>query len=206
MLRSKLFGAGLTLAILWMASSPALADPQAGPPSGAAASADHQLQKSAQAPRHQFGYLGVRPVSLNKEIAPVFSAGDAGGALVWHAMIGSPAEQAGLKAGDVITSLDGRPVRGARALRWMVARHAPGDVVALAVLRQGQSQTINVRLGERPAPRPMMRAAAWRGQRQARMQAPMAGPRTVNRQTLERRIDRLQRRLERLRSLEETSR
>ncbi|MGC8634829.1 MAG: S1C family serine protease [Candidatus Limnocylindrales bacterium] len=64
---------------------------------------------------------------------------------------GSPAAQAGLKAGDIITALDGQRVDVAHPLDMLLVTHSPGQTVTLQVLRNGQQLTVRVTLGTRPA-------------------------------------------------------
>jgi S1-C subfamily serine protease len=65
---------------------------------------------------------------------------------------GSPADDAGLKAGDVVTNADGSNVGGAGDLRAVIARHKPGDRISLTWRPggQGQTKTATVRLSSRP--------------------------------------------------------
>jgi putative serine protease PepD len=76
------------------------------------------------------------------------------GAIVAQVVSGSPAAQAGLRARDVITAIDGRSVADAAALSSAVDAHAPGDKVTLDVERGGRHQSIEVTLGNRPARAP----------------------------------------------------
>jgi serine protease Do len=62
----------------------------------------------------------------------------------------APASKAGFKSGDVIEKFDGRPVTDSRHLKMEVARVAPGETVAVEVLRDGSAKTLKVRLGELP--------------------------------------------------------
>ncbi|HEY9167697.1 MAG TPA: Do family serine endopeptidase [Candidatus Kryptonia bacterium] len=61
---------------------------------------------------------------------------------------GSPAEAAGVKAGDVILSVDGKDVNAANELQVLIAEHKPGDVVVLKIFRDGKSITKEVTLTE----------------------------------------------------------
>ena len=63
---------------------------------------------------------------------------------------GSPAEQAGLEAGDVIVAADGRPVDRVSTLQRIVRGHEPGETVAIDVMRYGQRKSFHVKLTERP--------------------------------------------------------
>jgi membrane-associated protease RseP (regulator of RpoE activity) len=62
---------------------------------------------------------------------------------------GSPAEEAGLRTGDIITAVDGRRVTQARPLDELILRYDPGDRVELTVLRNGREREVTVRLASR---------------------------------------------------------
>jgi len=64
---------------------------------------------------------------------------------------GSPAEGAGLRAGDVILSVDGQKLDADHELSMRILPHVPGDTVRLQVLRNGKTQDISVKLGTLPA-------------------------------------------------------
>jgi S1-C subfamily serine protease len=64
----------------------------------------------------------------------------------------SPAAKAGLKDGDVITAIDGQQIDQEHPLDLLLLTHAPGDKVTLTVLRDGNSTSMDVTLGTRPAP------------------------------------------------------
>jgi putative serine protease PepD len=62
---------------------------------------------------------------------------------------GSGAEKAGIKSGDVITSVDGTKVTSSQQLRTIIAAHKPGDTLQVEVLRSGSTKTLTVTLGSR---------------------------------------------------------
>jgi putative serine protease PepD len=62
---------------------------------------------------------------------------------------GTGAASAGLKAGDVITAVDGKTVKTAQGLRAAIAAHAPGDKLSLTILRNAATTTVTVTLGSR---------------------------------------------------------
>jgi putative serine protease PepD len=74
-----------------------------------------------------------------------------GGAGVAQVRADGPAGDAGLRAGDVVTAIDGKPVRSADALVAAVDEHEPGDEVTLKVRRDGRLRDVNVTLGTRPS-------------------------------------------------------
>jgi S1-C subfamily serine protease len=72
------------------------------------------------------------------------------GALITGVVADSPADEAGLRVGDLVTAFDGRAVQSFPDLGAAVRAAAPGDTVTLTVGRQGEETTIQVTLAERP--------------------------------------------------------
>jgi putative serine protease PepD len=72
-----------------------------------------------------------------------------GGVTVGQVSAGSAAASAGLKAGDVITAVDGTNVPTAEKLRAIIAGHKPGDSITLTVKRSGSTQTVTATLGSK---------------------------------------------------------
>jgi serine protease Do len=97
------------------------------------------------------GMLGVVIQDINKELADQFHLPDTNGALVSQVNKDSPAERAGLKAGDVIVRLDGKEVRDTRQLRNLVAATAPGSNVKIGVIRDGKERTFSATIGKMTA-------------------------------------------------------
>lgn len=93
-------------------------------------------------------WLGIEAVDLGTPAQD--DLGLAGGALVRDVVVDSPADLAGIGAGDVVTHVGERPVRSVAALVSMLLRCAPGDVVALQVWRDGTMHTTEVVVAERP--------------------------------------------------------
>lgn len=94
------------------------------------------------------GYLGISMNDVTPENAQFFNLKDALGAIVAQVTPGSPAANAGLKNGDVITSLHGRTVENGGELQVEVAQMTPGTRATLGILRNGAAQTVNITLGE----------------------------------------------------------
>ena len=90
----------------------------------------------------QHAYLGVSVTE---------PSGDTAGVQVAEVRSGSPAEDAGLAAGDVITSVDGKAVTTAQELQGAVDAKQPGDTIIVDYLRNGASRTVTVTLGTRPS-------------------------------------------------------
>jgi putative serine protease PepD len=72
------------------------------------------------------------------------------GAVVDSVMGGGPAEQGGVLAGDIVRSVDGKPVGAPEDISAAIENHRPGDAIDIAVQRAGAQQTLRVTLGTRP--------------------------------------------------------
>jgi membrane-associated protease RseP (regulator of RpoE activity) len=77
-----------------------------------------------------------------------------GGVLVLEVEDGSPADDAGLRRGDIITELNGEPLRGrsprTASFAEIIGRYRPGARITLTVFRGGRERELRVRLGEHP--------------------------------------------------------
>src|SRR5881398_1687701 len=92
------------------------------------------------------GYLGIQTVASQR------GAGDSdtGGVTVGEVVSGSPAEQAGLQPGDVISKFDGRDVKNFRTLRTLVAEAPLDKQVELQIVRNGKPLTVKTQIKEQP--------------------------------------------------------
>ncbi len=94
------------------------------------------------------GFLGIGIQDLNQDLAKSFGTKDAKGALVSDVKEDSPADQAGVKQGDIIVTYQGSPVEDAVALQRMVTRTAVGTKVPVRVIRDGHEKDLTVTVGE----------------------------------------------------------
>src|ERR1700736_417066 len=99
------------------------------------------------------GWIGVQIQSVTPEIADSLSLKNPEGALVAEPQSGGPAAKAGIEARDVITSVNGEPVKDARDLTKKISGMAPGTTVRLGVVRQNAEKTVTLTLGKLPATR-----------------------------------------------------
>jgi serine protease Do len=97
------------------------------------------------------GRIGVAIQGVNKDLAESFGLDKPRGALVSTVEPGSPAEKAGIKSGDVILSVDGKPIDQSVDLPRIVGETKPGTALALKVWRKGATQDLRVTVGEMPA-------------------------------------------------------
>jgi serine protease Do len=99
------------------------------------------------------GWIGVQIQPVTADIADSLGMKNAEGALVAEPQPDSPAAKAGIKAGDVITSVDGAAVKDAHALARKVSAMPPGTSVNLGILRNGRQDSVKLTLGALPEQR-----------------------------------------------------
>jgi serine protease Do len=97
------------------------------------------------------GWLGVSVQDLTYDLAQKSGLEKSGGALVAEVTNGSPAAEAGLKAGDVILEFNGKPVPDSGSLRNSVAATRPGVQANLAIWRDGKKTKVAVKIGNQQA-------------------------------------------------------
>ncbi|NQU40203.1 MAG: DegQ family serine endoprotease [Lentisphaerae bacterium] len=98
------------------------------------------------------GFLGVQlnRGEMDEAMAESFGLKDAKGVLVAAVVEESPAERAGLKAGDIILEMESRAVEGSSAFRNRIALTEPGKEIPLTVFRDGETLTLTVTIGVLP--------------------------------------------------------
>jgi putative serine protease PepD len=107
-------------------------------PSNTVSSIASQLISSGKA---EHAFLGVVLRDSSSQTAAAIS----------QVRAGTPAARANLRAGDVVTAADGKPIRSASELRAVINAHRPGDTISVTYSRGGQSHTVKVTLAARPA-------------------------------------------------------
>ncbi len=98
------------------------------------------------------GFIGITLQPLTPGIAQALRLPSAEGALVAQVEPGSPAAEAGLRAGDVVTRFNNKEIASARTLPRLVAQQPAGQRVPLMIQRDGQTQEIMVAIGRRDGP------------------------------------------------------
>ncbi len=107
-----------------------------------------QLIKSGKVIR---GYLGVAPGSISADQAKQLHLAEGKGAIIGFVLPGSPAEKAGVKVNDVVTSIDDKPVADSSSLRNLTFTLEPGTEVPLNIVRDGRKMTLRVAIAEMPS-------------------------------------------------------
>jgi serine protease Do len=99
------------------------------------------------------GWLGVQIRDLTADMAKSFDLDSPRGALIEDVTEGSPAADAGLREGDVVVEIDGRPVDDSGDVSSYVASRAPGTTVRLRLMRAGREKNVSIALGTFPEER-----------------------------------------------------
>jgi serine protease DegQ len=118
-----------------------------------AAAAHHILDEILEHGRVRRGWLGLEPQDITPDLAQAFGLKDTRGAIVARILPGGPAARAGVRVGDVIRSLNGQPVEDAYDLVNRLAPLPADSTARLALLRQGRTLELDVRVGIRPPAR-----------------------------------------------------
>jgi len=106
-----------------------------------------QLKQTGRVVR---GFLGVQPQAITADMVDNLGLKSTKGALIADVVKDSPAEHAGIKPGDVVVGLNGKPVNDNSQLTRDVGVIPPGNTVKLDVVREGRPRTVEVKLAERP--------------------------------------------------------
>ena len=99
------------------------------------------------------GWIGVEPQELNAELAQAFDVQVKGGVIITGVLQNGPAAQAGLRPGDVITQVAGRPVSTVWQLLGAVAALKPGEPAKVTIARGDRRSDLTVVPGKRPSPK-----------------------------------------------------
>ena len=94
--------------------------------------------------------IGVEMQTVTPEDAEYYGLPSVSGALVQRTTSGGPAEQAGIRSGDVIVAVDGNPIGYSGQLQQRIAEYRPGDRVTLTLYRDRRPMDVTLRLGEAP--------------------------------------------------------
>jgi serine protease Do len=112
--------------------------------------ADQIVRQLISGGRITRGYVGVSIGDVSKEVAESLGLRADQGALIARVEPGGPGARGGLQAGDVVTRVNGQPIKNANELTRRVATVRPGESIRLDVYRNGQNRTVTVTSGARP--------------------------------------------------------
>ncbi len=98
------------------------------------------------------GWIGVEVQEITPPVAESFKLGGTRGALIAGVLRGGPADKAGVKPGDVLVEIDGKPVADPAAMLNLIAALAPGVAAKVKLKRQGNEVQASITVGRRPKP------------------------------------------------------
>ncbi|MCW5601036.1 Do family serine endopeptidase [Nitrosomonas sp.] len=96
------------------------------------------------------GWLGVSMQDITPELAESFRLKKTGGALIAGVLRNSPADEAGIKPGDILLAVEGKSVMDSSEVLNLVAAIQPGQKVTLTLLRNNAERLVKVKIGKRP--------------------------------------------------------
>ena len=108
-----------------------------------------QIVKSGSVTR---GWIGVEAQAISPGVAESFKLGSTRGALIAGVLRGGPADKAGVKPGDVLVEVQGKPVADPAGMLNLIAALPPGQPAKLKLRRQGQDVDATITVGRRPKP------------------------------------------------------
>ncbi len=108
------------------------------------------LNKLIRGEKVLYGWLGVRVQDLNEDLRDYFGLKEKQGVVIVKIEEGSPAEEAGLKEGDLILSFNNQGINTTRDLIRMVSFSEVGKLYSLGILREGKEILIKIKIGARP--------------------------------------------------------
>ena len=97
------------------------------------------------------GWIGVEPQDITPEMADSFNIKQTSGAIVAGVIRGGPADKAGIKPGDILIAIEGKPAANKTEVLNLIAQLKPNNKAKLTVLRNGSESTISVLINKRPS-------------------------------------------------------
>ena len=99
------------------------------------------------------GWIGVAVQELTPELAESFKLGNVQGVLISEVVRGSPADKAGVRAGDILSMVDNKPLSDSSVMLETISSLPPGKVAVLKLLRNQREVVVQVSVGKRPKPK-----------------------------------------------------
>jgi S1-C subfamily serine protease len=98
------------------------------------------------------GYIGVEPQDITPELADAFRLPRREGAIITGVLRNSPAERAGVQVGDILVSVEGKPIANTAIMLNTISQLAPGTKARFRFLRHSREIEVLITVGRRPVP------------------------------------------------------
>jgi serine protease DegQ len=118
-------------------------------PTSTARSVMEQILRNGSVVR---GYIGVEPQDVTPELAQAFKLPRRDGAIIAGVMRGGPADKAGVRTGDILVDVDGRPIPNTATMLNVIAQLQPGATGRFTFVRDGRELTLPITVARRPKP------------------------------------------------------
>ncbi len=98
------------------------------------------------------GWIGIEAQDITPELAESFRLNKAQGALIAGVLKHSPADRAGLRSGDILVAIEGKPVTDSGSMLNLIAALQPNQKATLQIVRDGNIANVAIIIGKRPKP------------------------------------------------------
>jgi serine protease DegQ len=97
------------------------------------------------------GWIGVEPQDITREMADSFNIKEASGAIVAGVVRGGPADRAGIRPGDILIAIEGKPISNKTEVLNVIAQLKPNNKSTFTVLRNTTKTSVDILIGKRPS-------------------------------------------------------
>jgi serine protease DegQ len=97
------------------------------------------------------GWIGVEPQDITREMADSFNIKEASGAIVAGVVRGGPADRAGIRPGDILVAIEGKPISNKTEVLNVIAQLKPNNKSTFTVLRNATKTSVDILIGKRPS-------------------------------------------------------
>ncbi|MGH8756280.1 MAG: S1C family serine protease, partial [Burkholderiales bacterium] len=101
------------------------------------------------------GWIGVEAQDMSKDLAESFKLPSTSGALIAGVVKNGPADKAGVKPGDILLAVEGKPVTDSLSMLNLIAALPPGKPAAFTMMRNQTEVQLKITVGKRPKPVPL---------------------------------------------------